>query len=124
MPLEGAAHGGHWVDVGAGLLPTLHRAEGQAQREGGVGVDRRAEGVEARLGDGLALLVGDALDLVLKALAQRARLGIDGAGQHDHRVGRGLDGLLAAVEQLLSLLDVTQLRLRQLARQRLGRLLA
>ena len=77
---------------GTALLdPALNGAVVQAQRERGVRIDRRAVKFEARTGDFFFGRADRGFHLVLVTLAQRARLGIDAAGELNEGVIRGGD---------------------------------
>ena len=84
--LEGPADRGVRGDRLAVDLVTLDRAEGQPERERGVGVDRVPLSSKVALAISGVLGGLDALDLVLAPLADGAGVGVDGAGELDHGV--------------------------------------
>src|SRR5690606_33370146 len=77
-------------------------AVAQARRERGVRVDGGAVDLEARLGDALLVLVEGRGELLLHRLAQLLAEGTELAGEDDGRIPGGLNGLQAALEELLA----------------------
>ena len=108
--LEGSAEGGIRRDRLAVQLVAFHDSKGQAEREGGVGIDRVALVLEKRLGDQRVVGGLDSVDVVFPLLADCAGIGVDGKGQLDHRVVAALDDRLARLGKLLSHRDVRELR--------------
>ncbi len=98
---------------GGNLLAVLdvafHRAVAEAEGEGGIGVVVGAVDGEAGFADeGLGLLLD--LGLGLDGLAEGAGLGVDRAGDFDHRVLGGGDGGGSALVEFLAEGDVADLR--------------
>ena len=105
IALEEAGEGGVCGDFPAVLLVAEHGAVAEAQSERRVGIIARALEGEARLADdGLRLLLGLGLRLVL--LAERAGFRVDRAGELDHRVLRGGDGGGPALVEFFAKCDV------------------
>ena len=78
----------------------LHHAEGEAEREGGVGVSVVASDANAGLGDLRVGLPQRLVDFLFVLLANGPRRPDPQQGELDHRVVRRVDGLRAAVGQL------------------------
>src|SRR5438309_1544307 len=97
--LEQARESSEGLDLAAVLLPALHGAEVETQREGGIRGEAGAVGAEAGAGDLLGGGLDGGLDLILVALPQRAGFAVDAARELDHRVVRGVDPRCAAVPQ-------------------------
>ena len=116
---EGLGAGGALVEAGdpggrrhlgaapgpAGDLPV-----GQAQGEGGVGIDLVAVDREAGCSDPGGGGLGGGGDLGLPGLAGRPRLGVDLQGVTDHGIRGGLDGRQATLPEGLAHGRIAQLR--------------
>ena len=88
---------GDRIDPLAVVFVALHRAVGEAEGEGGVGIEAVTENRILRLGD---LGVGLLLDLAdrFHDFSQPAGLAVDRCRQRDHRIARLLHRFGAAVE--------------------------
>src|SRR5437763_9934300 len=89
--LEQARESGEGLDLAAVLLPALHGAEVETQREGGIRGGAGAVGAEAGAGDLLGGGLDGGLDLVLVAFPYRAGFVVEAARVLDHKVVRGDD---------------------------------